>query len=284
MITPNPQGQPATMSPSQASQLTSYLYGLKTPEAVQAYAARHQHDINVVGIASGVANAMKRVRQQPAQPQPSVTQEAIAQMAPRAQMPQQMPQQEPQMPPQGQSAPQLPEESGIGQLPVPSMQSMAGGGITGEPVHMDHGTRRFEIGGINLNSPGFGEYMQKVWKYDPSDFRRLPQYIREAIKLGYSGQAGAAAAAAPSAAAPAAAGVAPAVAGAAPAVAGAAPAAAPIANVPTAVKTASDLYASQPSTYGQRALNAVDGMRIFLYSERRLVFEMLKMQEVVGLR
>ena len=142
------------MSPGQANQLTSYLYGLKTPEAVQAYAAQHQNDINVVGIASGVANAMKRAQQQmtPQQPQPSVTQQAIAQMAPRGQMPQQMPQQAPQMTPQGQpmqQAPQaqLPENTGIGQLPVPSMQSMAGGGITGEPVHMDHGVRRFNVAG-----------------------------------------------------------------------------------------------------------------------------------------
>jgi len=154
MIAPNPQGQPATMSPAQANQLTSYLYGLKTPEAVQAYAAQHQNDINVVGIASGVANAMKRAQQQqqPQQVQPSVTQQAIAQMAPRAQMPQQMPQQAPQMAPQGQPMQQppqaqLPENTGIGQLPVPSMQSMAGGGITGEPVHMENGVRRFDPGG-----------------------------------------------------------------------------------------------------------------------------------------
>ena len=125
------------MSPGQANQLTSYLYGLKTPEAVQAYAAQHQNDINVVGIASGVANAMKRAQQQmtPQQPQPSVTQQAIAQMAPRGQMPQQAPQMAPQGQPM-QQAPQaqLPENTGIGQLPVPSMQSMAGGGITGEPM------------------------------------------------------------------------------------------------------------------------------------------------------
>ena len=128
------------MSPGQASQLTSYLYGLKTPEAVQAYAAQHQNDINVIGIASGVANAMKRAQQQsaPQQPQPSVAQQTIAQMAPRAPMPQQAPQMAPQGQPMPQQAPQaqLPENNGIGQLPVPSMQSMAGGGITGEPKNV----------------------------------------------------------------------------------------------------------------------------------------------------
>ena len=32
------------MTPGQAQQLTSYLYGLKTPEAVQQFAAQHQND------------------------------------------------------------------------------------------------------------------------------------------------------------------------------------------------------------------------------------------------
>ena len=168
------------MSPSQASQLTSYLYGLKTPEAVQAYAAQHQNDINVVGIASGVANAMKRAQQQqqPQQVQPSVTQQAIAQMAPRA------PQQAPQMAPQGQpmqQAPQaqLPENTGIGQLPVPSMQSMAGGGITGEPVHMERGVRRFDPGG--LTAPVRSINGGKTWFLDVPDTIPDPSvpYYRE---------------------------------------------------------------------------------------------------------
>lgn len=119
------------MTPGQAQQLTSYLYGLKTPEAVQQFAAQHQNDINVVGLASGVANAMRSAAQAQQQPTPqgTVTQQAIAQMAPRAPMPQQAPQ--PQAAPQSQAAQQLPENSGIAQLPAQNMQSMAGGGITG---------------------------------------------------------------------------------------------------------------------------------------------------------
>ena len=123
------------MTPGQAQQLTSYLYGLKTPEAVQQFAAQHQNDINVVGLASGVANAMRSASQAQQQPTPqgTVTQQAIAQMAPRAPMPPQMPQQalQPQAAPQSQAAQQLPENSGIAQLPAQNMQSMAGGGITG---------------------------------------------------------------------------------------------------------------------------------------------------------
>jgi hypothetical protein len=141
------------MTPSQAQQLTSYLYGLKTPEAVQQFAAQHQNDINVVGLASGVANAMKAASQsqQLLMPQGTVTQQAISQMASRGQMPQQTPPQitpqAPQMPPPSQAAlppqatQQLPENSGIAQLPVQNMQSMAGGGITGEP-------RRFAVGDL----------------------------------------------------------------------------------------------------------------------------------------
>jgi hypothetical protein len=133
------------ITPTQANQLTSYLYGLKTPEAVQQYAMQHQSDINVVGLASSVANAMKRAQgmQQPQQPQGTVAQQAVASMAQPQPQPMQPP--SPMMP---QAAQQLPETSGIAQLPAQNMQKMAGGGITGEPHgRMEGGTRRFDVAG-----------------------------------------------------------------------------------------------------------------------------------------
>ena len=118
MLAPNSTGRAPMMSPSDAQKMTSYLFGLGTPQAVQAAAAKNQHDISFVALASSVAAAMKNVMApQSAPPQGTVTQQTIQQMAP----PQQMPQ-------------QLPENSGIGQLnPGQGVQSMAGGGITGEP-------------------------------------------------------------------------------------------------------------------------------------------------------
>jgi hypothetical protein len=120
------------MSPGDAQKMTSYLFGLGTPQAVQAAAAKNQHDISFVALASSVAAAMKNVMTpQAAPPQGTVMQQTVQQMAPPQQAPQQMtpPQQMPQQMPQ-----QLPENSGIGQLnPGQGVQSMAGGGITGEP-------------------------------------------------------------------------------------------------------------------------------------------------------
>jgi hypothetical protein len=119
------------MSPGDAQKMTSYLFGLGTPQAVQAAAAKNQHNISFVALASSVAAAMKNVMTpQAAPPQGTVMQQAVQQMAP-PEAPQQMapPQQMPQ---------QLPENSGIGQLnPGQGVQSMAGGGITGEP-HVRH--------------------------------------------------------------------------------------------------------------------------------------------------
>ena len=145
MIAPSQTGQTPMITPTQANQLTSYLYGLKTPEAVQQYAMQHQSDINVVGLASSVANAMKRAQgvQQPQQPQGTVAQQAVASMAQPQPQPMQPP--SPMMP---QAAQQLPETSGIAQLPAQNMQKMAGGGITGEPHgRMEGGTRRFDVAG-----------------------------------------------------------------------------------------------------------------------------------------
>ena len=128
MFAPNSTGRAPIMSPGDAQKMTSYLFGLGTPQAVQAAATKNQHDINFVALASSVAAAMKNVMApQSAPPQGTVTQQAIQQMAPPQQAPQHMapPQQAPQ---------QLPETSGIGQLnPGQGVQSMAGGGITGEP-------------------------------------------------------------------------------------------------------------------------------------------------------
>ena len=64
---------------------------------------------------------------------PPVVQQDLAQM-----MPQQAPQQTPQQV-GGQQVAQLPEDQGIGALPAQNMQSLAGGGITGEQHYADKG-------------------------------------------------------------------------------------------------------------------------------------------------
>lgn len=163
MIAPNAQGQAPSMTPVQAQQLTSYLYGLKTPQAVQQFAAQHQNDINVVGLASGVANAMKNASapQQPV-PQGTVAQAAIAGMAPQPQPQMQAP--VPQAAPQPQATQQLPENSGIAQLPTQGIQSMAGGGIVGETEHFDAG------GDVPLRSTTGGQ----SWTLDVPETIRNP--------------------------------------------------------------------------------------------------------------
>jgi hypothetical protein len=109
------------------NQITSQL--AKMPDqALQQYAAMHKNDPYTVSLALAESNRRKDMRMgatpQPGQ-MPKVVDQDIAQMM--APPPQQiMPQQaRPQMPQQ------LPENTGIGQLPAQNMQGMADGGIVG---------------------------------------------------------------------------------------------------------------------------------------------------------
>ena len=104
------------------NQLTSQLAKMPDP-MLQKYAAMHKNDPYTVALALSESNRRKAMRVG-ASPlpgeQPKVVDQDIAEMAaPTQQMPQQMAQQ------------QLPENTGIGQLPAQNMQGMADGGIVG---------------------------------------------------------------------------------------------------------------------------------------------------------
>jgi hypothetical protein len=108
------------------NQITSQL--AKMPDqALQKYAMLNKNDPYTVSLALSESNRRKAMREgaapMPGQ-MPKVVDQDIAQMA--------APAPQPQMPPQAQAPQQqLPENTGIGQLPAQNMQGMADGGIVG---------------------------------------------------------------------------------------------------------------------------------------------------------
>ena len=111
--------------------ITSNLRRMSDQQLAQ-YAKMHANDPYVFPLAFQESQDRKNMRseamaRQSGQMPPPVVQQDLAQM---------MPQQAPQV---SQQAPQLPEEQGIGVLPAQNLQSMAGGGITGEPQHFLQG-------------------------------------------------------------------------------------------------------------------------------------------------
>ena len=120
--------------------LTDTLSGMNLQE-LQDYATVNKNDPYIVSMALSMANTKKKMDiaqkgQAGMQPQPNVVDQQIAQMV--APPPQQMaaaPQQEaPAVDAMGNvtgyaGGGYLPEDQGIGQLPAPNMQGMAGGGI-----------------------------------------------------------------------------------------------------------------------------------------------------------
>ena len=104
------------------NQLTSQLAKMPDP-MLQKYAAMHKNDPYTVSLALAESNRRKAMRVGAAPmpgEQPKVVDQGIAEIAaPTQQIPQQMAQQ------------QLPENTGIGQIPAPNMQGMADGGIVG---------------------------------------------------------------------------------------------------------------------------------------------------------
>lgn len=122
------------------NQITAQLARMPD-QALQQFAAMHKTDPYTLSLALSESNRRKELRQgaqMQQQPQPKVVDQEISQMGPQMPPPQGMPQ---GMPPQ-----QLPEDSGIGQLPAPNMQRMAEGGI----VAFDEGGEvpRFQEGGM----------------------------------------------------------------------------------------------------------------------------------------
>ena len=99
--------------------LTDTMSRMELPQ-LQQYATLHKNDPYIVTLALSIANQKKQMKagqagQAGMMPQPKVADQQIAQMM---------------APPQQQGMAQaMPEDSGIGQLPAPNMQGMAGGGI-----------------------------------------------------------------------------------------------------------------------------------------------------------
>lgn len=126
------------------NQITSQL--AKMPDnALQQYASMHKNDPYTVSLALAESNRRKEMRagsMMGGQEQPKVVDQDIAGMAPPA------PQQH-----------MLPEEQGIGQLPAPNIQGMAGGGI----VAFDEGGEVPRFDGVTN-----GSYV------DPQMFNQLP--------------------------------------------------------------------------------------------------------------
>ena len=137
------------------NQITSQLAGMELPE-LQNYAALHKNDPYIVSLAMSVANTKKqeniaRDGMAGMQPQPKVVDQAIADIVPP--VPMQMLAQH-GIHPQHMAQQQLPENSGIGQLPAPNMQGMghANGGIVG---YADTGLVKSQLpGGLGILSQG----------------------------------------------------------------------------------------------------------------------------------
>ena len=119
------------------NQITAQMARM-SDQALQQFAAMHKTDPYTLSLALSESNRRKELRQgaqMEQQPQPKVVDQEISQMGPQMAPPQQG------MPPQ-----QLPENSGIGQLPAPNMQKFAEGGI----VAFEEGGEvpRFQEGGM----------------------------------------------------------------------------------------------------------------------------------------
>jgi len=109
------------------NQITAQLARMPD-QALQQFAAMHKTDPYTLSLALSESNRRKQMRQgaqMQQQPQPKVVDQELAEMA------------QPQA---------MPEDVGIGQLPAPNMQRMAGGGI----VAFDEGGEvpRFQEGGM----------------------------------------------------------------------------------------------------------------------------------------
>ena len=105
--------------------ITSRLAKMSDPQLRQ-YAQIHKDDPYTLALAAAENKRRVQLRagSQQQAPQPTVADQAIAQMgapAPQMQQPQQMQQQQPQ----------LPEQQGIGMLPAQNVEGMADGGIAG---------------------------------------------------------------------------------------------------------------------------------------------------------
>ena len=150
------------------NQITSQLARMPD-QALQQYAMMHKNDPYTVSLALSESNRRKQMRdaaqgQQGMAPQPKVVDQGIAGIMPQAPQPQ-MP------PPQAQP---LPEDVGIGALPAPNMQGMAGGGIVAFGDGGD--VQRFDNGGaVDAARARRDAAQQKLYTYGLRQRRDDPQ-------------------------------------------------------------------------------------------------------------
>ena len=107
------------------NELTSRMAKMSDPQLRQ-YAQLHKDDPYTLALAAAESKRRSQIRaagQPQAARQPTVADQALAQMGAPAPMPQQMQQMQPR--------PQLPEQQGIGMLPAQNVEGMADGGIAG---------------------------------------------------------------------------------------------------------------------------------------------------------
>jgi len=145
--------------------------------ALQQYAALHKNDPYIFPLAFQESQNRQRLRMQQQaaqamQPQPKVTEQALAQMAPQP----------------------MPETQGIGALPARNMQQMADGGIAGydddanfaqrsEPVVMMAGgghVQGYAPGGLLKAGPEFVRFLQNMG-VEYMDFAAAPAADRAAL-------------------------------------------------------------------------------------------------------
>ena len=143
-------------------QITSKLR-MMPDQQLQNYAMQNKDDPYTVSLALSEANTRKQMRsnqqaKMAGMQQPTVVDQDIAEMA----VPQQMPQM-PQQAPQQMAQAQLPENTGIGQLPAQNMQRMADGGIVG---YADGGeVEHFRRGGVS-DDDVFNQAFLRTLKYE----------------------------------------------------------------------------------------------------------------------
>jgi len=135
----NPQMAP--FQPQNIDSTTSMLMGMKEKGQLAQYMQQHKNDPNMVALAMSVNTMYDQAHAPKGAPQPTVVDQEIAKMGAH---------------PQGQ-AQAMPEDTGIGTLPQPTMQKMAKGGIVafaggGTPNSLTGDIPGFQAGNMYANA------------------------------------------------------------------------------------------------------------------------------------
>jgi hypothetical protein len=167
------------MSLAQSMNLDSVMahLGKMSPQQLQQFAAMHKDDPIMLAAASSVKNKMDKIAQagqaqMSGQQPPPVNEQVVESMAPQG---------------GPQASNQLPENSGIGALPAPNMQHMAGGGIvafadggyTDEQMMDDNNpVMRMAEGGVARFNGNSSQFVQDVMAL-PERYTAYQQRVRE---------------------------------------------------------------------------------------------------------